>query len=177
MTDRLPELLVPAGSPEALAAAIEGGADAVYFGAVRFSARMRARNFEENELADAIALCRAHGVKSYITVNTRLRDGEIAPLLDTVSILNGAGADALIIADLGAAARIREMFPDLPLHASTQLSGVSAADAAALRDLGFSRMVCPRELSAGQIADLCAKSPLEIEMFIHGAHCVSFSGQ
>ncbi len=176
MTD-LPELLAPAGSPESLAAAIEGGADAVYFGSVRFSARMRARNFDNTELADAIALCRAHGVKSYITVNTRLRDSEIEPLLETVSVLNETGADALIIADLGAASLIRQRFPDLPLHASTQLSGVSAADAAELLKLGFSRMVCPRELSLGQIAELCGKSPLEIEMFIHGAHCVSFSGQ
>lgn len=175
--DRLPELLSPAGSPEALAAAIEGGADAVYFGAVRFSARMRARNFTENELADAIALCRAHGVRSYITVNTRLRDQELPALFDTVSLLNEAGADALIIADLGAAAQIREIFPDLPLHASTQLSGVSSADAAQLFDRGFTRMVCPRELSIEQIAALCKTSPLEIEMFIHGAHCVSFSGQ
>jgi len=176
MTD-LPELLAPAGSPEALHAAIEGGADAVYFGSVRFSARMRARNFDNSEIADAIALCRAHGVKSYITVNTRLRDGEIEPLLETVSVLNEAGADALIIADLGAASLIRQRFPDLPLHASTQLSGVSSADATELFRLGFSRMVCPRELSIGQIAALCGKSPLEIEMFIHGAHCVSFSGQ
>ncbi len=177
MTDRLPELLSPAGSPEALAAAIEGGADAVYFGATNFSARMRARNFSENELADAISLCRAHGVKSYITVNTRVRDGEITPLYETVRQLNDAGADALIMADLGAASRIRECFPDLELHASTQLSGVSSEDAAALKALGFSRMVCPRELSIGQVLTLCDRSPIEIEMFIHGAHCVSFSGQ
>ena len=173
----LPELLAPAGSPEALSAAIEGGADAVYFGSVRFSARMRAKNFDHSEITDAIALCRAHGVKSYITVNTRLRDGEIPELLDTVSVLNDAGADALIIADLGAASLIRERFPDLPLHASTQLSGVSSRDALELSKLGFSRMVCPRELSLGQIMSLTANSPLEIEMFIHGAHCVSFSGQ
>lgn len=180
MTDKLPELLAPAGSPDALAAAIEGGADAVYFGATNFSARMRARNFHENELADAIALCRAHGVKSYITVNTRVRDTEIAPnapLYKTLSQLNDAGADALIVADLGAASLIRECFPDMELHASTQLSGVSSEDAAALASLGFSRMVCPRELSIGQLTTLCGHSPIEIEMFIHGAHCVSFSGQ
>ncbi len=180
----LPELLAPAGSPDALAAAIEGGADAVYFGATNFSARMRARNFEENELSDAVSLCRAHGVKSYITVNTRVRDTEIlpdgknlSPLYETLYHLNEAGADALIVADLGVAALIRECFPDMELHASTQLSGVSSEDAAALAALGFSRMVCPRELSIGQITSLCDRSPLEIEMFIHGAHCVSFSGQ
>lgn len=176
-TRPLPELLAPAGSPDALAAAIEGGADAVYFGAVRFSARMRAKNFTEEQLADAIALTRAHGVRSYITVNTRVRDGEMEELLDTVSLLNEAGADALIVADLGVAARIRERFPDLPLHASTQFSGASSADAALLASLGFSRMVCPRELSLAELSLLCKNSPLEIEMFIHGAHCVSYSGQ
>ncbi len=188
MTEKIPdlhkqiELLAPAGSPEALAAAIEGGADAVYFGATNFSARMRARNFSENELDDAITLCRAHGVKSYITVNTRVRDTEILPdgknlppLYETLSGL--CRADALIVADLGAASLIRECFPDMELHASTQLSGVSSEDAAALKALGFSRMVCPRELSLAQITTLCDRSPLEIEMFIHGAHCVSFSGQ
>ncbi|MBQ8747017.1 MAG: U32 family peptidase [Clostridia bacterium] len=184
MTDKRPELLAPAGSPEALAAAIEGGADAVYFGATNFSARMRARNFDDTELADAVALCRAYGVKSYITVNTRVRDTEIlpdgkklSPIYETLYRLNEAGADALIVADLGVAAMIRECFPDMELHASTQLSGVSSEDAAALKALGFSRMVCPRELSIGQITSLCDRSPLEIEMFIHGAHCVSFSGQ
>ncbi len=184
MTDKLPELLAPAGSPEALAAAIESGADAVYFGTTNFSARMRARNFDDTELADAVALCRAYGVKSYITVNTRVRDTEIlpdgkhlSPMYETLYRLNEAGADALIVADLGVAAMVRECFPDMELHASTQLSGVSSEDAAALKALGFSRMVCPRELSIGQITSLCDRSPLEIEMFIHGAHCVSFSGQ
>lgn len=172
-----PELLAPAGSPEALAAAIEGGADAVYFGSVKFSARMRAKNFDQNEIADAIALCRAYGVRSYITVNTRVRDTEMAEVMDTVSHLYAAGADALIVADLGVASLVRRHFPEMELHASTQLSGCSSADAAQLSALGFSRMVCPRELSLRQISLLCSNSPLEIEMFIHGAHCVSYSGQ
>ncbi len=172
-----PELLAPAGSPEALAAAIEGGADAVYFGSVKFSARMRAKNFDENEIADAIALCRAYGVRSYITVNIRVRDTEMAEVMDTISHLYTAGADALIVADLGVASLVREHFPDMELHASTQLSGCSSADAAQLARLGFTRMVCPRELSLRQISLLCSHSPLEIEMFIHGAHCVSYSGQ
>lgn len=177
MTEGLPELLAPAGSPDALAAAIEGGADAVYFGAVRFSARMRAKNFSEEELASSIAACRAYGVKTYITVNTRLRDAELPEMLETVALLNEAGADALIMADLGAAALVRARFPDLPLHASTQLSGCSSEDAREFARLGFSRMVCPREFTLKQLAALCGSSPLEIEMFIHGAHCVSYSGQ
>lgn len=177
MTDLRPELLAPAGSPEALHAAIEGGADAVYLGATRFSARMRAQNFDETALLDAITLCRAYGVRTYITVNTRLRDAEIPDVLETVDLLYSAGADALILADLGAAGTIRQKYPEIELHASTQLSGVSAADAAELQKLGFCRMVCPREMSFQQVRALCAASPLEIEMFIHGAHCVSYSGQ
>ena len=97
-TNFLPELLAPAGSPDALAAAIEGGADAVYFGSVKFSARMRAKNFDENEITDAVALCRAYGVRSYITVNTRVRDTEMDEVMDTVARLYEAG---------GRAARIR----------------------------------------------------------------------
>lgn len=176
-TNFLPELLSPAGSPEALAAAIEGGADAVYFGSVKFSARMRAKNFDTNEITDAIALCRAYGVRSYITVNTRVRDTEMDEVMDTVAHLYEAGADALIVADLGVASLVRRRFPDIELHASTQLSGCSSADAVQLAKLGFTRMVCPRELSLRQISLLCSQSPLEIEMFIHGAHCVSYSGQ
>lgn len=176
-TNFLPELLAPAGSPDALAAAIEGGADAVYFGSVKFSARMRAKNFDENEITDAVALCRAYGVRSYITVNTRVRDTEMDEVMDTVARLYEAGADALIVADLGVASLVRQQFPDIELHASTQLSGCSSADAVQLAKLGFTRMVCPRELSLRQISLLCSQSPIEIEMFVHGAHCVSFSGQ
>ena len=176
-TNFLPELLAPAGSPDALAAAIEGGADAVYFGSVKFSARMRAKNFDENEITDAVALCRAYGVRSYITVNTRVRDTEMDEVMDTVARLYEAGADALIVADLGVASLVRQQFPDIELHASTQLSGCSSADAVQLSKLGFTRMVCPRELSLRQISLLCSQSPIEIEMFVHGAHCVSFSGQ
>ena len=176
-TNFLPELLAPAGSPDALAAAIEGGADAVYFGSVKFSARMRAKNFDENEITDAVALCRAYGVRSYSTVNTRVRETEMDEVMDTVARLYEAGADALIVADLGVASLVRQQFPDIELHASTQLSGCSSADAVQLAKLGFTRMVCPRELSLRQISLLCSQSPIEIEMFVHGAHCVSFSGQ
>ncbi|MBQ4044476.1 MAG: U32 family peptidase [Clostridia bacterium] len=176
-TDFLPELLSPAGSPEALAAAIEGGADAVYFGAEKFSARMRAKNFTDTELADAVSLCRAYGVRTYITVNTRLRDAELPAMMDVVGALYENGADALIMADLGAAALVRQKYPEMELHASTQLSGCSSEDARMLASLGFSRMVCPRELSLRQISLLCGASPIDIEMFIHGAHCVSYSGQ
>lgn len=174
---KLPELLAPAGSPEALEAAIEAGADAVYFGAGDFNARMRAKNFSREELEAALRLCRQYGVRSYVTVNTRLRDSELSEAASLVADLYEKGADAFIVADMGVARQIRLTVPEAELHASTQVSGHSAEDAAVLREMGFSRMVCPRELSLGEITRLVKASPIEIEMFIHGAHCVSFSGQ
>jgi putative protease len=174
----LPELLLPAGSPLSLEAAIEAGADAVYFGARSFSARQRAENFADNEIGAALRLCRAYGVRAYAAVNTRVRESEIAEAMRLVDMLANEGVDALITADLGLCANIRREFGDsLELHASTQLTPVSVYDAKALCELGFKRMVAPRELSLAQLARLCENSPIEIEAFIHGAHCVSLSGQ
>lgn len=174
---KLPELLAPAGSPEALAAAIEGGADAVYFGGELFSNRMRAKNFTEEELENAILLCASHGVSSYITMNTRLRDRECAEAYRLARRLYEAGATAFITADAGLAAYVRDNLPGIELHASTQMTGVNSLDAEAFADMGFSRMVCPRELSFKELVRLVQESPIEIEAFVHGAHCVSVSGQ
>ncbi len=173
----LPELLAPAGSFAALEAAIEGGADAVYFGSSKFNARMRAGNFDEEEMAKAIRLCRAYGVKSYITMNIRLFDRELADAVSLAKRLYQLGADALIVADNGLAKEIKRILPDFEIHASTQLSGHTVSDANALHKAGFSRMVCPREISSEELRSLCKNSPIEIEMFVHGAYCVSFSGQ
>lgn len=174
---KLPELLAPAGSPEALSAAIEGGADAVYFGGELFSNRMRAKNFSDDELVSAIGRCNAYGVASYITMNTRLRDRELPDAMKAARLLYEAGATAFIVADVGLAALMKRTFPKIELHASTQMTGVSASDAEAMASLGFTRMVCPRELSLGELTSLVRRSPIEIEAFIHGAHCVSLSGQ
>lgn len=173
----LPELLLPAGSPESLAAAIEGGADAVYFGASSFSARARAVNFTDGEIASALRLCRTYGVKAYAAVNTRIRDVELERALELVSLLYFEGTDAVICADPGLALGIRARFPEMQLHASTQLTPEFLSDARALEKLGFSRMVAPRELSLGDLRTLCENSSIEIEAFVHGAHCVSLSGQ
>ncbi len=172
-----PELLAPAGSFAALEAAIEGGADAVYLGSSKFNARMRAGNFDGEEMARALRLCHAYGVKSYITMNIRLFDRELTEALRLAYDLYEGGADALILADNGLAAEIKRAIPDFEIHASTQLSGHTVSDALALRDAGFSRMVCPREISRDRLHALCKASPVEIEMFVHGAYCVSFSGQ
>ena len=172
-----PELLAPAGTPDALDAAIEAGADAVYFGSTSFSCRMRAGNFDDTAMREATAKCRAYGVKSYITVNTRLRDGELDGAKRLIDMIAECGADAVIMTDLALAEYVRRSYPTLEMHASTQCAGATAEDAKALAALGFSRMVCPRELSREQIKALAAESPIGIEMFLHGAHCASFSGE
>lgn len=173
----LPELLAPAGSMAALEAAIDAGADAVYFGADAFNARMRADNFSLEEARQALALCRAFGVKAYITLNTRLTDRQLPQAAALADALWQAGADAFIVADAGLADVLRRQIPGIELHASTQMSAHTEYDGAALQAAGFSRMVCPRELSYDSLSRLCTRSPIPIEMFIHGAHCVSFSGQ
>ncbi len=177
MKKNLPELLAPAGSPEALNAAVAAGADAVYFGAASFNARMNAKNFSGDTLKRAIELCKDSGVKTNITVNTLVHTREMSELLKTVEELYRLGADALIIADLGAASLVRKYFPDLELHASTQAAGHNHLAAVELQRLGFARMVAARELSMTDIRTLCATSPIETEIFVHGAICVSQSGQ
>lgn len=177
----LPELLAPAGSYESLRAALAAGADAVYFGHSAFSNRMRAKNFTDDGIREAIKLCHDCGAAAHITVNTRVRDREEDGLSALIDLLYSGPADthpdALIVADLGVARLIKKAYPDAVLHASTQTSLSSVSDCEALRDLGFSRLVIPRELSFKEIRSLTAGSPIEIEMFIHGAHCVSLSGQ
>ena len=174
---KLPELLAPAGSLKALMAAIDGGADAVYFGAPDFNARIRAQNFADGELEEAFRLCHAYGVKAYVTLNTLVLDREAESFVRTAEKVYRMGADAAIVADLGGAAYLRKYLPELELHASTQMSCHNAAGAATLAGLGFSRVVCARELSYENICYITENSPVEIEMFVHGALCVSHSGQ
>lgn len=181
MTRSVPELLSPAGSPDSLRAALAGGADAVYFGGSSFSNRMRAKNFTDDGLSDAIRLCHDCGAKAYITVNTRIRDREIDDVLRLCEVILGGdgkdeNCDAIIMADLGLARAVKREFPHVTLHASTQTSLMSPADCEMLTKLGFTRLVVPRELSMEEIAAI-AKTGFETEMFIHGAHCVSCSGQ
>lgn len=174
---RLPELLAPAGSPDAFRAALAGGADAVYFGGTAFNARLRAQNFTPDEMRACISLCHAQGAKAYLTLNTLLTDRELPAMLAAVEDAYLAGVDALIVADLGAAAIIHRHLPDLALHASTQCAGHNALAARALADLGFSRMVLARETSEANIATFLAEGGMEAEVFVHGALCVSHSGQ
>ena len=173
---RLPELLCPAGSPLALDAAIEGGADAVYLGGLGFNARMNASNFDKEALVDGIRRAHAYGVKVYLTLNTQVFDRELPDYLRAAAFAQNAGADALIVADLGGAAAIHRALPDLPLHASTQACAHSAASGEELAKLGFCRMVVARELPLADLQSAVGNSPIEIEAFIHGALCVCHSG-
>ena len=175
--NRLPELLAPAGSAEAARAAVEAGADAIYLGGTMLNARMNAKNFTDGEMQDIIKYCHENGVFVYVTLNTAVYDRELSEALLYVGKLYIWGVDGLIVADLGLASLIRKYYPEFPLHASTQASGHSVACAEKLKSLGFCRMVCAREMTKTEIDSLCANSPIETEQFIHGALCVSQSGQ
>lgn len=174
---RLPELLAPCGSPDAIRAAILGGADAVYFGGTMFNARMNAKNLRREAIKEAVELCHENGVRAYVTLNTLVLDRETESALEYVAFLYESGVDALIITDIGFADFIHRNIPEFELHASTQMTAHNAEAAKLLHNSGFSRMVCAREMSASQIVELVKSSPIEIEAFIHGAICVSCSGQ
>ena len=174
---KLPELLAPAGSFEALTAAISGGADAIYIGGKSFGARAYAKNFDIEEIKRAAELCHIHGVKLYATVNTLVFDRELSDLSDYVFELYCAGIDALICADLGAIAEIRRRVPDMPIHASTQMCVHNTAGADAASELGCERVVVARELSKEDIIEVVENSKTEVEVFLHGALCVCHSGQ
>lgn len=173
----LPELLAPAGSPEALEAAFCAGADAVYLGGTEFNARMNAHNFSPDELEAAVSYAHARGGRVYLTLNTLIYDRELPDALRAAYGAARAGVDGLIIADLGAAACIHRALPGLALHASTQLSGHNAAMGQALAAHGFSRFVIARETRLCDLASAVADNPLEVEVFVHGALCVCHSGQ
>lgn len=173
----LPELLSPAQDMDALVSAISAGANAIYFGTDLFNARMRANNFSLDDARTAIRLCHAHGVKAFVTLNIEIYDKEISSMLEYVSALYEAGVDALIVADFGVMALLRELFPDLEIHASTQASAHNLDGVRALYSLGCKRVVVARELDKESIKYICDNTDAEIEMFVHGAHCMSMSGQ
>ncbi len=172
------ELLAPAGGPDAAFAAFHFGADAIYLGLMKFSARAEAENFTLSEVDEITAY--AHSLQPrrrvFVTINTLIRQDELAELIEAVAALADIGVDALIIQDLGVYHLVREHFPDMELHASTQLSVHNRAGADALRRLGFRRVVLARELTFEEVRDITATSGIETEVFIHGALCYSYSG-
>lgn len=180
MTPFLPELLAPAGSMEALTAAVRCGADAVYLGGTQFSARAHAENFDPDSLRTAAKLCHGSGVRIYPAVNTLLFDREFSALDEMLCLLAEIGADGIIVQDAGVAAYIRRRLPTLRLHASTQMTIHTPAGIQYAAEAGFCRVVAARELSAAQLSAMCAEAArcgLEVEMFVHGAHCMCVSGQ
>lgn len=171
------ELLAPAGSIPAVHAAVQNGANAVYMGFGEFNARRGAKNFTPEEMAEVIAYCRLRGVKTHITVNTLVSDRELPQMLRDVETVYRAGADALIVQDLGAARAIRAAFPDISLHASTQMTVHSLEGALFAKQQGFSRVVLSRELPMSEIAYITEHAGIETEVFVHGALCMCYSGQ
>ena len=173
----LPELLSPAGSFEALVAAVGAGADAVYFGGKQLNARAFARNFDDEEIARAVVYCHLHGAKAYVTLNTLLSERELETAVRRAGELRELGVDALIVADVGLIARINELYPDLPIHASTQASAHSTEGCDLLAGLGAKRVVLARELPQSEIESVTKNAHPETEVFLHGALCVCHSGQ
>ena len=171
------ELLAPAGSYESLIAAVNAGADAVYIGGSRFSARAYADNPDEDTLIKAIEYAHIFGVNVYMTLNTLLKEDEINELFDYIKTYYNAGIDAVIVQDLGVFEFVRKHFPMLPVHASTQMTITGSAGALFLKNQGAYRVVPARELSLKEISDINKASDIEIECFVHGALCYAYSGQ
>ena len=171
------ELLAPAGSMEALRAAVCNGADAVYLGADTFNARMNARNFSAADLQEAVVYCHVRGVKVHLTLNTLVLDREMPRAAELIRLAASCGVDAFIVQDLGVVSLCRQLAPDVPIHASTQMSIHSLEGVMEAAALGCSRVVLARELPAEEIAHICKRSPVEIEVFVHGALCMCYSGQ
>lgn len=170
------EILAPAGGFDSVVAAVRSGADAVYVGQKSFSARASAQNFDEEELKKAVAYCHIHGVKVYITINTVIFDDEFEKLKNTIITAAKADADALIVQNMGVARLAKMIAPDIPLHASTQMSVHTASGVKALYEMGFKRVVLSREMSREEIIK-AAEVPVELEVFVHGALCMCVSGQ
>ncbi len=170
------EILAPAGGFDSVIAAVRSGADAVYVGGKLFSARASAQNFDNEELKRAVAYCHIHGVKVYVTINTIIFDDEFELLKAAIICAARADVDAVIVQNMGVARLIKELVPDLPLHASTQMSVHTASGVRALYEMGFSRVVLAREMSGDEI-EKAAEIPVELEVFVHGALCMCVSGQ
>ncbi len=171
------ELLSPAGSMEALRAAVQNGADAVYLGYGDFNARRNAKNFSVEELQEAICYCHVRGVQVHLTLNILLSDREMHQAAEVIRLAAGLGVDAFIVQDLGVVRLCRQIAPSVPVHASTQMSIHSLEGVLQAAELGCSRVVLARELPREEIEFICKNAPVEIEVFVHGALCMCYSGQ
>jgi putative protease len=173
-----PELLAPAGDRDCVRAAIENGADAIYFGLdTGFNARARAKNFDVADLPQLMADLHRRGLKGYVTLNTLVFTSELPEVDQLVRQIAAAGVDAVLVQDLGLVRLIRAICPDLPIHASTQMTMTSSQNIAAAEELGVSRVVLARECSLDEIRRIRRETQVPIEVFVHGALCVAYSGQ
>ena len=170
------EILAPAGAAEQLKAAVICGANAVYLGAGNFNARRNADNFTTENLKETIDYCHLRKVKVYVTLNTLVFDKEFSELYETVKAIAQSGADAVIVQDFAVLKAVKEICPQLPVHASTQMAVHNVSGALFLEKLGFSRIVLARELSLKEIAEIRKNVQAELEVFVHGAHCMGASG-
>ena len=177
MMSRKPELLAPAGNWESLVAAVGNGADAVYLGGRAFNARQSAGNFTGEELVRAVEFAHVRGVKVYVTVNTLLDERELDEAAGFLHFLQQIGADAAIVQDLGLAWLARQVVPELPLHASTQMTVHNLPAALVLKEAGIERIIAARELSLAALKEMVQRGGIKVEVFIHGALCVCYSGQ
>ena len=171
------ELLSPAGGFDSLIAAVQTGADAVYMGFGAFNARRSAKNFTDEEFASAVSYCHLRGVRVFLTLNTLLTDRELVQAADALKKACAMGVDAILVQDWGLLTLAREVVPDVPLHASTQMSLFTLGGANEAAALGMERVVLARELNRNEVREICAGCPAEIEIFIHGALCMCYSGQ
>lgn len=171
------ELLAPVGDFECLKAAVQNGADSVYFGGSLFNARASATNFDFEELEKVINYCALRNVRTHLTLNILIKDSEFKDAIMMAKRAYELGIDALIVQDVGLAQVLMKLFPDLSIHASTQMTIHNLEGVKELEKLGYSRAVLSRELSIQEIEYICSNSKIEIETFIHGALCISYSGQ
>ena len=171
------ELLSPVGDFECLKAAVQNGANAVYFGAESFSARAYATNFDNIDLENAINYAKLRGVKTHLALNTLIKNTEFKEAFEIAKKAYKYGIDAIIVQDLGLAKKLISSFPDLDIHASTQMTTTNIEEVKTLKELGFKRIVLSRECSLSEIENICKNTDVEIEVFIHGALCICYSGQ
>ncbi|MDO9492885.1 U32 family peptidase [Acetobacterium sp.] len=175
--NKKPELLAPAGTMEAVIAAINGGADAVYFGGKSFNARRNAENMTDEEIKEAVTLCHQHRVKVYITLNILIKNSEMSELVGVLSFMKNLNLDGLIVQDMGLIYLIRHYFPEFKLQTSTQASVYGVEGVLFFQELGFSRVVLPREMPLTQVTEIKKKTKVELKIFTHGALCYAYSGQ
>ena len=174
---KIPELLAPCGDFDCLVAAVQNGADAVYFGSSLFNARASATNFDKDNLERAIDYAKLRGVKTHLTLNTLIKNDEFEQAIEVANMAYSYGIDAIIVQDLGVAMYLIKNFPGLDVHGSTQMTIHNLSGALEAQELGFKRVVLSREVPISEIKKICQAVQIEIEAFVHGALCISYSGQ